>query len=202
MSTSPDAEIYSALGLAISRQLVEMHDGVIGVDSIEGQGSRFWFSLNAASQKLYTPQPYDMNCWIFGDVNNQKQALLYKQLKVYFKDIHIIQSWQDISFTLRPSLIFVDEELLNSLSQPEIELFMTEKSLSCSATAMGNCAAVLITNNLTTRVDNKWQQLFQHKLLQPMLVNTLESFLKARMGCFNFNNLQVEYPPDNSVVTR
>jgi len=194
MSTCPDAEIYSALGLAISRQLVEMHDGVIGVGSIEGQGSRFWFSLNAASQKLYTPQPYDMNCWIFGNVNNQKQALLYKQLKVYFKDIHIIQSWQDISFTLRPSLIFVDEELLNSLSQPEIELFMTEKSLSCSATAMGNCAAVLITNHLTTRVDNKWQQLFQHKLLQPVLVNTLESFLKARMGCFNFNNLQVEYP--------
>jgi two-component system phosphate regulon sensor histidine kinase PhoR len=33
------------LGLAITRHLVEAHQGEIGVDSEPGQGARFWFTL-------------------------------------------------------------------------------------------------------------------------------------------------------------
>jgi signal transduction histidine kinase/CheY-like chemotaxis protein len=35
----------SGLGLAISKQLVELMGGDVGVDSEEGQGSRFWFTV-------------------------------------------------------------------------------------------------------------------------------------------------------------
>ena len=37
----------AGLGLAISRGLVELMDGEIGVDSVEGEGSRFWFRVMA-----------------------------------------------------------------------------------------------------------------------------------------------------------
>ena len=76
----------TGLGLAISKQLTELMEGRIGVDSKEGQGSTFWFAVGLEKQPegyetLIIPEDIRKKRILFVDDNAINRQVYREQLK-------------------------------------------------------------------------------------------------------------------------
>lgn len=69
----------TGLGIAISRQLVELIGGAIGVESVEGQGSTFWFTARFSALPSHpaaaTPALGDQRVLIVDDHADNREIL-------------------------------------------------------------------------------------------------------------------------------
>jgi len=165
----------TGLGLAIASRLVNMSGGRLCVESIEGEGSRFYFRLNVNVETLIQFKPIDVNCWIFdrGTKGEKGAELFNKQLKPLVKSVQTLASWNDMVISEQPSIVFFDEMQLAYFSKEEVEQFKNEKP--------ENCLIVLVVNNLQKQVNKEWLNVFDERLIKPIPIKSLKLFLSNHL---------------------
>lgn len=109
----------TGLGLAICKRLVELMEGEIGVESLNGEGARFWFRLNfktdAQPVDALMADRYSSNAAIVWHDNSSVAASVSDKLA----DVGFVtQTVRDFAALLdagraRPSVLFVPDHITN-----------------------------------------------------------------------------------------
>ena len=143
----------TGLGLTISKQLVEMMNGEIGIESEIGKGSTFWFTATFEKQPIVPEPPTSLNVdlqdlHVLGiDDNATNRMVLTKILENYGCRISTIDSGQSAVETLRSAFEMGDPYrlVLLDMQMPVMDGEQILKAIKADP-IVGNVSVITLTS--------------------------------------------------------
>lgn len=171
----------TGLGLTISKQLVELMGGKIGVTSAPGGGSTFWFELTVDSQasrsKPKRIAPVGLTRVLVVDDNATNRLILRQQLTAWgFEPVEAVSGAEAIALAHWPGSSFA--AVLMDMQMPGMDGVATTAELK-KEPQFGDTPVVLLSSSGVVRADEARTLGFAAALTKPVRQSVLYDNLMA-----------------------
>ncbi len=199
----------TGLGLAISKQLAEMMGGKIGVNSREGQGSEFWFTVwlglqsKKANERSESPEIRDKRILVVDD-NATNRQILTKRLESWGAKVMEVPDGVSALSTLRQAVAtgsFFDA-IITDMQMPKMDGVMLGREIRRDESLRNSCIIMMTSLGQQNNKKELEEIGFAACLTKPVRNSDLHSRLKSILsGCpqsiVSQPNIVIPTVPDN-----
>jgi len=183
----------TGIGLVIAKKLVELMEGAIGVESIVGTGSTFWFEMGLVAEQQLEPQDHKTGESAKPDVINgsRQRTMLYiednlanmnliEQIVARMPNVRMCSSMSgnggiEIALAQMPDLILLDINL------PDMNGFEALKILKANKFTMHIPVIAISANAMVHDIEKGRKAGFFNYLTKPIILNEFTAVIKAAL---------------------
>ena len=181
----------TGIGLVMTKRLIELMDGVIGVESIEGSGSVFWVEVNLSAAPQLTVSAAATAVQIPDRVSTQQRTLLYvednpanlmliEDLMARRPDIRLLSA-QDGITGIEMALNFLPDVILMDINLPGINGIRVLEILSADPRTENIPVVALSANAMPRDIEKGLSAGFFRYLTKPIRINEFMDALDTAM---------------------